>query len=236
MAHIILVPGLWLDASSWSQVVPHLEAAGHSITAITLPGMNAADADRSSVTLQDHVDAVVAAIDAASTDSVVLVGHSAGCGLVHAAVDARPDRVATAMHIGGFPTPDGQPPVDGLSVIDGEVPLPDWRAFDESDLTDLDDRALELFRDRAIPSPARVTTDPQRLSDDRRYQVPTVAVCSEYTSEMLRDWIDQDMPPVQEFARMRHLTYVDLPTGHWPQLTRPQELAQVILDAIPNST
>jgi hypothetical protein len=28
------------------------------------------------------------------------------------------------------------------------------------------------------------------------------------------------------------VSYVDLPTGHWPQFTRPDDLARVILDAI----
>ena len=59
---IILVPGLWLDGSTWDQVVPHLEKAGHRATALTLPGMESAGADRSAVSWQDQVDAVVAAL------------------------------------------------------------------------------------------------------------------------------------------------------------------------------
>ena len=95
MTDIILVPGLWLDGSSWDQVVPTLERAGHRAHPLTLPGMESRDADRSRVTLRDHVDAVVEAIDAcAAAGQVVLVGHSGGCGIAHAAVDARPDRVA----------------------------------------------------------------------------------------------------------------------------------------------
>jgi hypothetical protein len=31
---------------------------------------------------------------------------------------------------------------------------------------------------------------------------------------------------------MRHVEYVDLPTGHWPQFTRPRELGDVILAAV----
>ena len=57
---IILIHGLWLDGSTWDAVVPHLEAAGHRPHALTLPGMESKDADRSGITLSDHVDAVVA--------------------------------------------------------------------------------------------------------------------------------------------------------------------------------
>lgn len=35
-----------------------------------------------------------------------------------------------------------------------------------------------------------------------------------------------------ELARIRDVEYVDLPTGHWPQFTRPAELAQAILAAV----
>jgi pimeloyl-ACP methyl ester carboxylesterase len=58
------------------------------------------------------------------------VGHSAGCGTAHAAADARPDRVARAVHIGGFPTGDGLALVDGFPVEKGEVPLPRPRRRD----------------------------------------------------------------------------------------------------------
>ena len=111
---IILIPGLWLDGSSWEQVVPVLEKAGHRAHPMTLPGMESKDADRSQVTLRDHVDAVVAAVDAVD-GQVVLVGHSAGAAIAHAAVDARPDRVAHVVYVGGFPTGDGDAVVDGFT-------------------------------------------------------------------------------------------------------------------------
>jgi pimeloyl-ACP methyl ester carboxylesterase len=230
---IILIPGLWLDGSSWARVVPSLEAAGHRPRPLTLPGLQSHDADRSGITLRDHVDAVVAAIDSAPTgDSVVLVGHSAGCGIGHAAVDARPGSVARAIYVGGFPTGDGDALVDGFTAENGEVALPDWSQFDAADLAGLDESALADFRARAIPSPEHITTDPQQLSDDRRYDVPVTAVATEYTTEMLRGWIAQDAPPVREFTKIREVAYIDLPTGHWPQFSRPDDLAVVILAAI----
>jgi pimeloyl-ACP methyl ester carboxylesterase len=85
------------------------------------------------------------------------------------------------------------------------------------------------FRERAIPSPVRVTRDPQRLSDDRRYDVPITVIACEFPSAMLREWIAEGHPYVQELAKVRDVGYVDLPTGHWPQFTRPQELGRAIL-------
>jgi pimeloyl-ACP methyl ester carboxylesterase len=230
---IILIPGLWLDGSSWEKVVPALEQAGHRTHPLTLPGLESKDTDRSEITLRDHVDAVVDAIDSCGSDGqVVLVGHSAGCGIAHAAVDARPDRVARAVYVGGFPTGDGDAVADGYPAENGEVPLPDWSAFEEEELVDLDDEARAAFRERAIPSPEHVTRDPQQLSDERRYDVPVTVICTEFTSQMLRDWAERGLAPVREFARIRDVGYVDLPTGHWPQFTRPEELARTILASV----
>ncbi len=36
---------------------------------------------------------------------------------------------------------------------------------------------------------------------------------------------------MSELARIRYVEYVDLPGGHWPQVTQPAKLARVILDA-----
>ncbi len=235
---IILIPGLWLDGSSWEKVVPVLEQAGHRAHPISLPGMEARDADRSGITLREHVDAVVAAIDSVdpADGKVVLVGHSAGAAIAHAAVDARPDRVARAVYVGGFPTGDGDAVADGYPAENGEVPLPDWSAFADEDLADLDEEARATFRQRAIPSPERVTRDPQWLADERRYDVPVTVIATEFTSEMLRNWIEQGEQAVREFAKIRDVDYVDLPTGHWPQFTRPEELARAILACVDAAT
>jgi pimeloyl-ACP methyl ester carboxylesterase len=231
---IILIPGLWLNGSSWNDVVPGLEQAGHRTHPITLPGMGSRDADRSRIRLRDHVDAVVAAIDAVdpADGKVVLVGHSAGGAIAHAAVDARADRVARVVYVGGFPTGDGDAVADGFPAVNGEVPLPDWSAFEEEELAELDEDARATFRQRAIPSPEHVTSDPQRLSDERRYGVPVTVVSTEFTSEMLREWIEQGLAPVRELTKIRDVEHVDLPTGHWPQFTRPEELAQAIIASV----
>jgi pimeloyl-ACP methyl ester carboxylesterase len=175
---------------------------------------------------------VVAAIDECNQDDgrVLIVAHSAGGGVAHAAVDARPDRVARVIYVGGFPTPDGAAIVGDFPTDGPDIPLPDWSDFDKADLVGLDDAARESFRQKAIPAPASLTTAVQRLSNDRRYEVPVTLICTEYSGEMLQGWVEQGLEPVAELNRIRDVEYVDLPTGHWPQFTRSEDLSRRILE------
>jgi pimeloyl-ACP methyl ester carboxylesterase len=231
---IVLIPGFWLNGSSWDQVVPVLKQAGHRTHALTLPGMESKDADRSQVTLRDHVDAVVEVIDSIDPASgkVVLVGHSGGGAMAHAAVDARPGRVARVVYVDSGPLGEGGVINDEFPAENGEIPLPDWSLFGEDDLVDLDDALRAAFLERAIPTPVHVARDRQRLFDERRYDVPVTVIACEFPAAMLREWMEQGHPYVRELAKMREVGYIDLPTGHWPQFTRPEELGRAIVASI----
>jgi pimeloyl-ACP methyl ester carboxylesterase len=228
---VILVPGFWLDASSWDAVLPALRGAGHTPHALTLPGLESVDADRSGIGLRDHVDAVIRKVDELP-GKVVLVGHSGGGAVIHAVVDARPDRVAKAIYVDSGPLGDGGVINDEFQADGDSIPLPSWDVFEPEDLVDLDDALREGFRAKAIPQPVRVATDAQKLSDSRRYDVPVTIIACEFPSSMLLEFIEKGHPFTAELAKIRTVEYVDLPTGHWPQFTKPAELAQVLVEAI----
>ena len=234
MTTLILVPGFWLDASSWSEVTPTLEAAGHDVRPLTLPGLESRDADRSSIGLADHVAAVVEAIDAPD-QPVVLVGHSGGGAVIHAAVDQRPDRVTRAVYVDSGPLPDGVAINEALPVEADEVPLPAWDLFRQDgarDLDDFTDAQLEAFRARAIPIPTGVARDPQVLKDERRYDVPITLIATTFRRDEIDGAIAAGVPYFSEVPKTHDVTIVELPTSHWPQFTKPAELSQAILDAV----
>ncbi|MGW1627653.1 alpha/beta fold hydrolase [Streptomyces sp. NPDC002172] len=222
---ILLVGGLWLDASVWGGVASALEALGHRPVALTLPGQGDGSP---SATLDDQVAAVLAAVDAAPGRPVV-VGHSAACTLAWLAADRRPERLAKVVLIGGFPSAGGQPYADFFEVRDGVMPFPGWEPFEGPDAADLDTAARREFAAAAIPVPVGVSRGVVRLTDERRFDVPVVVVCPEFTPAQAQEWIkDGDVP---ELARARHVGFADIDSGHWPMVTRSAELARILATA-----
>ncbi|MGW0802457.1 alpha/beta fold hydrolase [Nonomuraea sp. NPDC002799] len=222
---ILLIAGLWLDGSAWDDIVPPLKALGHRPVPLTLPGQGDGSA---SATLGDQVAAVLAAVDAADGKPMV-VGHSAACTLAWLAADARPERVAKVVLIGGFPAADGQPYADFFEPQDGVMPFPGWGPFEGPDSADLDEETRRSFAAAAIPVPEGVTKGVVRLTDERRFDVPVVVVCPEFTPAQAQEWIDAGDVP--ELAKAEHVGFVDIDSGHWPMTSRPAELARLLAEA-----
>jgi pimeloyl-ACP methyl ester carboxylesterase len=222
---LVLIAGLWLDASVWADVADALAASGHRGVPVALPGQGDG---ASSATLEDQLAAVLAAVDAAAGKPVV-VGHSASATLAWMAADARADKVAKVVLVGGFPSADGKPYADFFEPTDGVVAFPGWDAFDGPDSADLDEAARARFEAGAVPVPATVTRATVRLSDERRFALPVVVVCPEFTPAAARGWVDAGEIP--ELASARCVDYVDIDSGHWPMLTKPSELARLLAEA-----
>jgi pimeloyl-ACP methyl ester carboxylesterase len=229
--NIILIPGLWLTARSWDDVVPRLEEAGHTAHALTLPGMESVDADRSGVTRQDHVDAVKAAIDAVDGDAkVLLVGHSMGGVIAWGAADARLDRTAGVVFIASEPGIPEQS--ESMFPVDGaDVPLPAWDFFDDEMVGDLDDALRSRIREGSVPSPFHAVTDGLDFGHDALYDLPVTMVTAEYDSAQLKAWTDAGESGTEEIAKLRNAVWVDLHSGHWPQYSRVDDTVRVILEA-----
>ena len=222
---VLLIAGLWLDGSAWDDVVPALEALGHRPVPLTLPGQGDGSA---SATLDDQVAAVLATIDSAS-GGLMVVGHSAACTLAWLAADARPEKVAKVALIGGFPSTDGEPYADFFEPKDGVMPFPGWSTFEGPDSADLDEEKRRNIASAAIPVPEGVTKGVVRLADERRFDVPVVLLCPEFTPVQAQEWIDAGEVP--ELAKAKHLDFVDIGSGHWPMFSHPIELARLLAAA-----
>lgn len=223
-APILLVPGFWLGAWAWDEVAGALRARGHDVTALTLPGLESVDADRSSVTFEDHVDAICDAVRAAGSP-VVLVVHSGAGFSGYAASDRLPALIAAMVYVDtGAGVGAMEPDFDGL-----ELPLPSAQQLAEGENLDgLSEEQLAVFRERAVPQPGGVLRGSVELTNPARLDIPSTVICTAFASEQYRAGVEAGWGFLAGLGELRDVTWVDLPTSHWPMWSRPEELAAII--------
>lgn len=226
-ARIVLVPGFWLGAWAWDEVAAALRAQGHDVTSVTLPGLESVEADRSDIRFSDHVDAICDAVGEEG-DPVVLAVHSGAGAPGYAASDRIPGRIAAMVYVDTGPAtaalgPDFEGP---------EFPLPSPEELEANEsLEGLTEEHLETFRQRAVPQPGAALREGPDLTNPARLDVPSTVICTSMPSEGIKAAVDEGYAWIGGLAELRHVSYVDLPTSHWPMWSRPRELADII-DAV----
>lgn len=225
---MVLVPGFWLGAESWKDVSEHLASAGVANTALTLPGLEIGATAPETIRLADQVAAVHDAIDRSGSE-VVLVGHSGAGPICHTAAATRRHSIRRVIHVDTWPLPPGFSINPDLAGDAGVIPLPDWGAFEAEDLVDMTTPMRERLVREARPQPAAIAREEFPPASEDRFDTPTTIICCEFSADQLRGWSSTGEPRVGELTRMRDLSYVDLPTGHWPQFTKPAELAAALV-------
>jgi pimeloyl-ACP methyl ester carboxylesterase len=222
---IVLVPGFWLGAWAWDDVAEALRADGHDVTALTLPGLESADADRSSVTLAHHVDAICNAV-AAAGPPVVLAVHSATGFSGYAASDRIPEQIAAMVYVDSAPGKGALDP-----DLEGDKPMV-WADIEaEENLDGLSEEQKATFRQRAVPVPGGVLREGLELTNDARRDIPSTIICTGFPSEQVKAYAKEQNPSwLAGIAELRDITWIDMPTSHWPMWSRPQELAAILGD------
>lgn len=109
------------------------------------------------------------------------------------------------------------------------MPFPGWEPFAGPDSADLDDATKRAIAAAAIPVPEGVCRAVVTLVDQRRYDARVVLVCPEFSPAQAQEWISEGEAP--ELASVKHLSFLDIDTGHWPMISAPAELARLLADA-----
>jgi pimeloyl-ACP methyl ester carboxylesterase len=222
-APIILVPGWWLGAWAWDEVAAQLRRDGHDVTALTLPGLESRDADRSSISFDDHVEAIARAVRAADAP-VVLAVHS-GTGFTgYAASDRIPEAIAAMVYVDSAPGVGAAEP-----DLEGDKPMV-WADIEKGENLDgLTEEHKARFRDRAVPEPGGVLREGAELTNEARRDVPTTIIATGASSEDYQGWAKEGgYEFLAGIPELRNVTWVDLPTSHWVMWSKPKELAEII--------
>ena len=157
---------------------------------------------------------------------VVLVVHSATGFSGYAASDRIPDRIAAMVYVDSAP---GKTPLNPeFEGVDN--PLNWAEVSEEENLDGLSEEQLETLRQRAVPVPGGVMRGSVELTNDARRDIPSTLICTGYTSDQYRDAVKEGYAWLAGVPELRNVTWVDLPTSHWPMWSRPRDLAVIIGD------
>lgn len=245
---VVLVPGACLGGWVWREVAAQLDAAGHDVYPVTLTGLGErVHLAHAGIALDTHVADVVNLLEYNALEDVVLVGHSYAGIVVTAVADRAAERLNAVVYLDTSPIPDGMAIVDMQSHEQREQqqrtvdesgdgwrwPVPDREtlltgAFGST--SGLREEHLQLLVERATPQPYATMTSPVRLSHERPPDTRRVGIfCSDGGTDVghLRELIEQGDPRAAAFADPDWELH-DLPTGHWPMLSLPTELADLL--------
>lgn len=228
---IILIPGHWLGSWAWDEVMEHLTAMGRRAIPVTLPGLDNADPERASRTVDDQAMAIE---HAASTGAgpVVLVAHSGANVPVSLVLDRHPELIRRVIWVDSGPAASGSTFAPDTPEELRELPLPPFDVLGkQASLEGLSADVLGRFRRRAVPEPGPVLRQSVQLNNDARLRVPTTLVCCSISSAQVMTMMTAGHPMFAEVAGLEDVEFVDLPTGHWPMWSRSADLAHVIAAA-----
>ena len=107
MARFVLVHGAFGGAWCWEPIVAPLEAAGHSVEAIDLPGSGDDPTPAGEVTLDAYAERICSVLGERE-EPAILVGHSAGGMAITQAAARCPQRIVGLAYVAAFLPQDGQ--------------------------------------------------------------------------------------------------------------------------------
>jgi pimeloyl-ACP methyl ester carboxylesterase len=247
MSKYVLIPGAWLGGWAWEGVAKSLRAHGSEVVSVTLPGLGDRVAEASTETdIEGYVTDVVDQIVGQDLSDVILVGHSFGGAVAAGVADRIPDRLSTVVYVDSGPMPSGSSYMDLLEgpqvefirrIVDERgdgwlIPMPRSEEFGtdfQASLEGMGEAELDRMRKLATPQPLGTWTQPlERRRSEKTTGVPKVLIATSLPLALVEQLIASGHPWFAELSDPEW-SFEELPTGHWPMFSRPEDLARLLL-------
>lgn len=252
MTAFILVSGMFTGPHVWEDTAAQLASEGAEAHAVALTGLDGSRAAEAAGTdLETHIAdvlAVIDSVDVAAGREIVLVGHDYGIHPALGAADRRAERIDRIVYLDSGMPQDGVPALAavpdqslreeltghaGAAGTQRELPSPARDAWQRWGSTaGIPDEALDRLTALAAPQPLRTLLQPLRLTGAAASLPITGVLCNGNGAsiELIQMRVGFGDPALQVLTDPR-VTFFELPTGHWPMLSLPAELADVLLRA-----
>jgi pimeloyl-ACP methyl ester carboxylesterase len=230
MTQFVLIPGAWLGAWVWRDLVPLLEKEGHAACPVTLTGMGErVHLATKDVGMETAIRDVVNVIRYNEIDDFVLVGHSFAGKVAAAVADRAHDHVSKVIYLDAFRPDRVRTPQGGFDPS-GEFgpPAPGSYGIPLTEETvrrigkDVQGPNLERMMSLATPWPLKLATDPITLSSQYDEIREAYVFCS-----LSGDPVDEIV--AGKWGKLEGPHRI-IETGHWPMITKPEQLVKDLAD------
>jgi pimeloyl-ACP methyl ester carboxylesterase len=216
----VLVPGAWLGGWVWKKVIPPLEQKGHEAYAVTLTGMgervHLASKD---IGIETAIQDVLNVIKYNDLDDFILLGHSFAGKVVAAVADRKPKKVRVLLYLDAFRPRNVRTPQGSFTdAIGAGLTIPITEEILDSTGKDVQGADREWMLSKATPWPTKYAGDPVILSENFDSVKKAYIFCTgggDNVDEILKEKLDGPVRVIE--------------SGHWPMITKPDELVEDML-------
>ena len=239
MTTFVLVHGASHGSWCWDKVVPLLEAQGHYVVAVDLPGNTYGEFDipAARVTLETYANHVCKVLDELE-EPVVLAGHSLGGLTISLTAEYRPDKIRTLVYLTAALIGPGEAfiPVgsgdaesvrkalyrEGRNTVSDDLSTVDYleEALRELFYNDCSEDDYAWAKSMLVPQPAAPYIDPMRTTAGNFGRVRRVYI------ECLKDQALSPEFQKEMYTKLPCEQVISLDTGHSPFLSSPDELVR----------
>lgn len=227
MAKFLLVHGGLHGAWCWSRLIPHLQAQGHEVLAIDMPGLGDDPTPAELTTLSDYGDAVVKGAHAMGGD-VIAVGHSLGGMSISTGAEKAPELFSKLVYLTAIMLADGDTvaaagiPLDPSITASAVSPIMAREVCEYMFYNDCAKEDVDAIMPRLRPQAVAPMAATMRVSAERWGRVPRFYIACEKDNALT---LENQRAMI---ARAPVTKTITLASGHSPFVSIPEETAAAL--------
>jgi len=238
----VLVHGALFTSQGWFLLESQLQNVGQSVVTVDLPGRASDGINPKEIDLNTAVSKLCQVIQSVS-GPVILVGHSQGGAVITQALEKCAQNVKSLVYVAAVVPLSGETAFDALdpkhdvNFAKCVTPEPESRLFrlnrkgplESSFLADvrpLDSDLADSAVAGMVSEPMGIGTTPLRYDEERFAKIP------KYYVETIQDQVVSIETQRKYQARTAFTKVYSLESSHSPFLSRPKELATILLEVL----